>query len=234
MEIAVEQGTKQWFDARLAKFTSSEWYKLFKSGTRLMTELELADREKGDKRRTVDVLLGDGARTYIREKVAEIMTNGASAEYKAFESQATDWGKTYEPEARDLFESLTGLETKTCGFYQYNDIFGGSPDGIIEEVDVLEIKCPINGANHIANRCCKNAADLLELNPEYYIQIQGNLLATGLKHGWFVSYDPRFFGDFRIKILQIPRDHAMIEEGKLRLEAAAELMNEYLTKSMDL
>ena len=32
----------------------------------------------------------------------------------------------------------------------------------------------------------------------------------------------------------IPDKDAMIEEGKLRLEAAAQLMNEYLTKSMDL
>lgn len=233
-EIIAEQRSKEWFNARLAKFTSSELHKLFASGKRPMTAAELAAREKGDRRSTVDELFGPGANTYILEKVAEIMTDGASIEYKAFESNATDWGNEYEGEARKLFSELTGHEVKECGFFEYDKFFGGSPDGIVNEIGVLEIKCPYNAKNHVANLCCKDAADLKKLSPEYYIQIQGNILAAGLQSGWFVSYDPRFFGDFRIKILEIPRDEEMITEAKERLAEAAKMINEYLKKSMNI
>ena len=68
MEITVQQGTKEWFDARLAKVTSSELHKLFKNG-RSKTEY-----------------FGETAKSYIQEKVAEIMTGGLSADSKLFEN----------------------------------------------------------------------------------------------------------------------------------------------------
>lgn len=215
-ELIVEQGTQEWFDARLAKFTSSELHKLFKSG------------------RAKDQLFGETAKTYILEKVAEIMTNGLSIEYKAFESNATDWGKEYEDEARALFSELTGYEVRTCGFYEYDEFFGGSPDGIVNGDEILEIKCPYQSKNHVANLCCKNADDLKNLSPEYYIQMQGNMLSTGAKRGWFVSYDPRFSGDLIVKIIEVERDEELILEAKHRLAEAAGLINEYLKSSMNI
>lgn len=214
--LQLEQGSREWMDARLAKFTSSELHKLFKSG-RSKTEY-----------------FGETAKTYIQEKVGEIMTNGLSAEAKLFESNATEWGTFYENEARERFESLTGLPVTKCGFFEYNRFFGGSPDGLVDTNDILEIKCPYNAKNHVLNLACNSEEDLKTLNPEYYIQIQGNMLATGAKNGFFVSYDPRFTGDFQIKIILVKRNEEMIAEILERLDKAAEYMNELLTKAMNL
>lgn len=214
--IQVEQGTKEWMDARLAKFTSSELFKLFKSG-----------RSKAE-------YFGETAKSYIQEKVGEIMTAGLSAEAKLFETAAVEWGQFYENEARERFESLTGFKVEKCGFFAYNKFFGGSPDGLVDDTDILEIKCPYNAKNHVLNLACNSEEDLKTLNPDYYIQMQGNMLAAGAKNGFFVSYDPRFTGDFQIKIIPVRRNEDMIAEILQRLEKAAEYMNELLTKAMNL
>lgn len=231
--LEVEQGSQAWLDARMYCFTSSELHKLFKGGRRDMTEAELAEEKaKGGKRKTVDTLFGDGALTYIRRKVAASLTRGLSEEYHYFESKNTDWGKEYEGMAADRFCEETGLEVETCGFYKYNDFFGGSPDRIIKgEETLIEIKCPADSANHALNLACKDAAELKELSPEYYIQVQANLLATGFKRGLFVSYDWRFsLPELQIKIIEIPLDAEMQAELLYRLDEAAGIMNELLTK----
>jgi hypothetical protein len=229
--LEVEQGSKAWLDARKYKFTSSELHKLFKGGKRSMTEAELAAKEKGDRRTTVDTIFGDGALTYIRRKVTASLTSGLSEEYHYFESKSTDWGTEYEPIARERFIEDTGLMVETCGFYEYSEIFGGSPDGIVEKEAVLEIKCPADSANHTLNLACQTPQDLKELSPDYYIQIQANMLATGLQKGYFVSYDWRFaLPELQIKILEIPTDYEVQSEILFRLDAAAGEMNELLEK----
>lgn len=231
--LEVQQGTKEWFDARKCKFTSSELHKLFSSGKRSMTEEELKARTVGDRRTTVDEMFGEGAKTYILEKVAEILTDGASAEYKAFETNATEWGKEYEPYARERFTKETGLTVVECGFFEYNPVFGGSPDGFVEDGAILEIKCPHQTYKHIANLSCKDAKDLKKLNKDYYIQLQGNMLAADATKGYFVSYDWRLCKpELQIKIIEVERDEEMITEAINRLAAAADIMNDTIKKAI--
>lgn len=245
--IAIEapQGSKAWLDARIYRFTSSEVHKLFTGGRRSMTEYEIRQRDKlnaeakeknpkakNDTRTTVDTVFGEGALTYIRRKVTASLTSGLSEEYHYFENKNTEWGKEYEEMAADRFSEDTGLELEICSFFPYNELFGGSPDRLVKGTkELLEIKCPADSANHTLNLACSNAQDLKELSPEYYIQVQANLLATGYQKGYFISYDWRFtLPELQIKIIEIPVDIELQSELLYRLDAAAGVMNDLLEK----
>ena len=230
--LEAPQGSKAWLDARMYRFTASEVYKLFKGGKRPMTAAELESREKGDRRTTVETVFGDGALTYIRRKVTASLTSGLSEEYHYFENKNTEWGKEYEAMAAERFSEITGLELEECGLVIYNDIFGGSPYRLVKGYkELIEIKCPADSANHTLNLACNNAQDLKELSEDYYIQIQGNLLATGYEKGYFVSYDWRFtLPNLQIKIIEVPADLEVQSELLFRLDQAAGVMNELLEK----
>ena len=62
-------------------------------------------------------------------------------EYDLFKVKAVQWGVNNEKEAIKVFILKTGLEVKETG------ILGASPDGIIGEESVLEVKCPYTERN---------------------------------------------------------------------------------------
>ena len=206
-----EQKSAEWFAQRAGKFTGSEIHKLMKSG------------------RSKDKVFSDTAITYIYDKIAEIMTNGVSIQYKDFSSKATDWGNEQEPNAKKFYQDLTGREVKKIGFAQYSDFFGASPDGDVED-GLLECKCPYNSINHVRYLLCEAPEDLQALSPEYYWQVQAEMLATGKKWVDFMSYDPRCTERTCYKIIRFERDEEVMETLKARIELATEYMMELITK----
>lgn len=159
------QGSDMWNKIRLGKFTSSEIHRLI--------------HKKG--------ALTEANKKYIFEKVAEILTGEAKT---FFENDAMRWGTQQEPIARDLFAEQTGLEITECGFILVDEYYGGSPDGLISDYGLIEIKCP-SSAVHIQNCTIKSQEDLKAISEEYYFQIQSNMIVTERDHAFFISYDPR-------------------------------------------
>lgn len=160
-----EQGSDLWHKIKIGKFSSSEIHKLiFKKGA-----------------------LTDKAKKYIHKKAAEILTG----EQDTFDSEATTWGHENEPKADKAFQEKTGIETKECGFIMVNEFYGGSPDRLIGDEALTEIKCPFNSANHVKHCSLKDVEDFKSECPEYYYQIQSNLNVTGRAYAFFISYDPR-------------------------------------------
>lgn len=204
-----------WEKQRLGRFTSSEIHKLMVKG------------------RSKDQYFGQGALTYIKTKVAEIITGERTPDVS---SNAIEYGRSMEPEAFQVFEQLRpDLEAVHFGiavpeFYPYGDFAGGSPDGFAGK-GILEIKCPYNSTNHIEHLLLTTPEDLKNYSPEYYWQVQANMMFTGKPICYFISYDPRVIAfEQRIKVLEVPAvadDHIEIAE---RVEKAAELMSDYLTK----
>jgi putative phage-type endonuclease len=60
------------------------------------------------------------------------------------DNQAMAWGREREEDARQAYEAETGHLVHETGFWVhgFHDWLGGSPDGLIAELGVLEIKCP--------------------------------------------------------------------------------------------
>ena len=224
----VEQGSETWLKLRRGKFTGSEFFKLMKGGTRPMTdeEIEIAILQK-NKRRTVYILFGDGAMTYIYTILDEIITLHDFNDFgRTFDgSKVTEWGHINEPGAREYFEIETGLKTETVGFIQLAEFFGSSPDFICEN-GIGEIKCPFNPVNHTANIFLKNEYDLKEAHYDYYIQMQIEMIACGKEKGFFVSFDPlKANKKLQIKIIEVKKDEKLCDEIWMRYNEAVKILD---------
>jgi hypothetical protein len=93
-------------------------------------------------------------------------------------------GIELEPEARETFVMLTGIEVEQVGMCMHDSgLFSCSPDGLISRNRGLEIKCP-NMETHIEYLLGnKTPAD-------YYQQVHGSMLVTGCTEWFFMSYYP--------------------------------------------
>jgi hypothetical protein len=209
------QNTSEWYASRLFRFTSSELGKL-------MTEpRSKADKEAGK--------LSATAEDYIFDKLAEYLTDGTCLDYKQLNSREIAWGNEHEQHARAAYEKRTGQSVELSGFIGYGEYFGGSPDGLVGDDGLIEIKCPYNSSVHARYLLMRTPEDLRKLRPEYYAQMQGNMLVTGRKWADFVSYDPRVQNpSLALKVLRIPLDTEFVERAVVALSRANELKNEYV------
>lgn len=229
---------QQWQQQRFGKFTASEMHRLLASGKRPMTEEELKEaKEAKSKRTTVDTLFGDGAMTYINEKVAEALTGESKPDISTL--KALEWGAANELDAMLTFKEIKGIDFEYFGvstpkFFEYTEMSGGSPDGLTEPA-VIEAKCPFVSANHIPYLVVQKHNEgttyetlwLKENQWEYYVQTQFNMMCTGKKQAFFLSYDPRVT-DYRhrLAILTISIDHDLQADIKHRIEEATKIVKE--------
>ena len=87
---------------------------------------------------------------------------------------ATEYGTKFESFAQADFEMETGLNVTETGFHISSEYewLGASPDGLVDDGAVLEIKCPYGK---------RNGSDFKSMieQPQYYAQMQIEMLATG-------------------------------------------------------
>jgi hypothetical protein len=205
--LCIEQGTPEWFNMRLGRFTSSEMHKLMKPGKRPMTKEELAQRPKkgkGSATTTVDdwTVFSDTALTYIEQKVAEILTGQIEDDVYAY---AKEYGKEMEPVAAEYFSELTGLSVEPAPFIPFGDHAGGSPDRFIIEEDAgLEIKCPLKPVKQVKYLQLTDQFDLMRFFPDFYWQCESNLLFTGKQKWYFATFCPQMkIANHKLKIIEV-------------------------------
>lgn len=120
--LQLDQGSEEWLTARRGKITGSR----FK---------DARDKLKGGQ--PSKACLGY-AMDVARERI------GGSAPPK-FQNAAMRTGTEQEPFARAMYEARTGHMVDEAGFYLSDDaVFGLSPDGLIDDDGVLEIKTMIS------------------------------------------------------------------------------------------
>lgn len=206
-QYLIEQGSDEWRELRVGRFTGSEMFKLVEPGKREMTQEELKARPKtgeGSKTKNIqDVkVLGEKAWTYIYKKAAETLTGQLDDEVYAWPLVR---GKELEPEAVEFFEKRTGMTCEPIGFVPFTDHAGSSPDRMVSDGAILEIKCPSNSTNQINYLLLTDHWDLKREYPNHYWQVQTNVLFTGAKKGYFAAYDPRYkLEKQRMAILEVP------------------------------
>ena len=199
-------------EQRFGKFTASEIWKLLVGG------------------RAKDDIFGETAKTYIKEKAVEILTQRRK---ESFSSRATDWGNEYEYKAVQEYNRFNFVDVEYFGsanpkFFtcpEFEQYAGGSPD-FIAGATVGEVKCPYDSVNHLDNLLLRSVDEFKKLHKEYYTQIQFNIHCTGSEVGHFVSYDFRFQNDKQLFILEIPKDKEHIELILDRLKIAIDNLNE--------
>lgn len=177
------QGSAEWFEARLGCVTAS------RVADALATLKNGASSQKRE--------------AYKMEILTEALT-GAVVEH--YVSPAMDFGIQNEGVARAAYEMQTGVEVELIGFAYHPTIkrAGASPDGLVGEDGLVEIKVP-NTGTHLGY--------LVEnIVPEQYaMQMFWQMACTGRKWCDFVSYDPRIPEDFSLFVKRLNRDDEFIE-----------------------
>lgn len=173
----MEQRSPEWFAARCGKATAS-----------CIADI-IATTKTG---------WGASRANYAAKLVAERLT-GVSAE--GFSNAAMQWGTDMEPEAREAYSFRQDVDVAEIAFVDHPTIAmsGASPDGLVGDDGLVEIKCPIT-ATHIATLLGGSVPS------KYYTQIQWQLACTGRKWCDFASYDPRLPESMRLFVERVHRD----------------------------
>lgn len=179
----ITQGSEAWFAQRLGRVTASRVADI------------IAKTKTG---------VADSRGNYLAQLVAERLTGQAA---DSFKSGAMQHGTETEPMARMAYETETGQMVTEVAMIQHPKIemAGASPDGLVGEDGLVEIKCP-NTSTHIATLMADKAPS------GYMAQMQWQMACTGRAWCDFVSFDPRMPEDMQLFIKRVPRDEKLIAE----------------------
>lgn len=139
---------------------------------------------------------------YLAELIAERLTDTPAP---SFTSAAMQHGTETEPEARAAYEFYQGVAVDQVAFVPHPriDQAGASPDGLVGEDGLVEIKCP-NTATHLETLLGQ------AVPAKYADQMQFQMACTGRQWCDFVSYDPRMPEHMRLFVRRVARDEARI------------------------
>jgi len=130
-------------------------------------------------------------------------------------------GQELEPIAKNNFSFLESVKVEEVGFCIREDIkVGCSPDGIIDECEGLEIKCPL-AHNHL------EYLRQGELPAKYIAQVQGSMYVSDFEVWHFYSYHPDFAENLSVEVY---RDEIFIAQLKDHLTRVTDLIGEYVEK----
>ena len=145
-------------------------------------------------------------KTRLRFQLAIERISGKSASDTVMNKAMYD-GVEREPDARTLFEAVTGKDVALCGSFDHPEIVNASasPDGLIRgENATLELKCP----THITHA----KSLLLDTMPSNYIyQVQWQIACTESEYAYFASYHPDYPVELRLKWVKVERDDSVIK-----------------------
>lgn len=176
------QGSPEWHAIRLGKVTASRI-------------ADVCARTKSG--------WGASRKNYMAELVAERLTGQRT---EGFTNAAMQWGTDMEPDARAAYQFHANRRVEQVGFVPHPAIAetGASPDGLVGEDGLVEIKCP-NTATHLETLLGSALPD------KYFLQVQWQLACTGRAWCDFASFDPRLPESMRLFVDRVKRDDAAIK-----------------------
>ena len=200
----MEQRSPEWFAARLGRVTASKIADV------------IAKTKTG---------YGASRDDYMTNLILERMT-GAPTE--SISNQFMEWGTQQEPFARAEYEKVKEVLVDEVGiiYHPTIEMTGASPDGLVGDDGLVEIKCP-SSKTHMATILSQTIAG------KYFAQMQWQLCCT--KRSWcdFVSFDPRMPEGLKLYIKRVERDDkyiSMLEEEVIKFLQELEVKLNQLMK----
>lgn len=179
-----EQRSPEWYEIRKGKFTASDANTI--------------------------LAMGKGVQTLINKKLAEYYSSGNFEEFTAtFTNKNIDRGIKFEEQARAIYELETGNKVTEVGFVELSSYVGCSPDGLVNDDGLIEIK------NHNDEVFLKLLEDK-KIEKKYLDQMQMQLYVTGREWCDYFGFNPNFSPCF-VKIRVYPD-----KDVQLRLREALE------------
>jgi len=184
----MDQGSDAWFEARIGKVTASR-------------VADVIAKTKTGYSASRD--------NYMAQLVCERLT-GEKGE--SFTNAAMQHGTDTEPLARAAYEAHADVLVDEVGFVPHPSIImaGASPDGLVGDDGLLEIKCP-NTATHIETLLSQNVPS------KYNTQMQFQLACTGRSWCDFVSFDNRLPQELQLFVKRVPRDDLFIKQAEAEI-----------------
>ena len=198
MTAELIQGSPEWLAARVGKVTASR------------ISDAVAKTKNG---------WGTSRANYMAELIAETLTGQPYPQYQSVEMRR---GTEVEPDARRAYEFMADASVEQVGFISHPSIAmsGASPDGVVGDDGLVEIKCP-NTATHIDTLLGAN------LDGAYITQMQWQMACTGRAWCDFISYDPRLPAHLALFVKRTARDDKRIAELETMVK---EFIDELTTK----
>jgi putative phage-type endonuclease len=199
--MVMEQRTDEWFAARLGKVTASRIADV------------MAKTKTG---------YGASRANYMAELIVERLTGQKGDSYQ---NAAMIWGTNTEPLARAAYEAHRGVLVEETGFVPHPSgaMTGASPDGLVGDDGLVEIKCP-NTATHIDTLMSDDAP------PKYFAQMQWQMACTGRAWCDFVSFDPRMPEEMQLFVTRVERDDTWIIMAEEAVQAFLSELDEMVSK----
>jgi hypothetical protein len=195
----VQQGSDEWKSLRAGKFTASGIPTLFMGKTT------------------------KGYNEYLLQIARERVTG------KPVESFKSDWmkrGNSIEDDAINKYRLDTFQTVKTVGFIECDEWTGFSPDALVDDDGLLQVKCPKWNTFH-------NIKTIKDVDNDYIIQCQAELLFSDREWNDLYFYDP----ELEPKNFRIYPDHevffgSIIGEIEIAKEKVMELMKNIKLRSV--
>jgi putative phage-type endonuclease len=160
------------------------------------------------------------AETYMMKLIAERLT-GESEPF--FENAAMKWGTGTEDQARAMYELNEGVDVEEVAFIKRCDFIGISPDGLVGDAGMIEIKCP-NSSTQVKRFFTE------DYSSDYKAQIQAQLWVAEREYCDFLSFDPRIETDASYLLKKVYRDDEYIKSMEEKTAIFIDAMQEMLTK----
>jgi exodeoxyribonuclease (lambda-induced) len=193
------QRSLEWHEQRKGKFTASEIHKLMGA--------------RG---------LGETGKSYAIDKAIEQLYGEVEENFVSYDMER---GTELEPLAFAKFKDLKALdfiEVSNCGFFEIGKNAGASPDGLVGDDAILEIKCPRNST--FFKLVATNEIDI-----KYIYQMQMQMFATKRKKAYFFNYAIIDGKEFWHEIV-VERDEEICLKIASRILEATNEKNIYINK----
>jgi len=187
----IPQQTDEWFELKLGKLSSSDGQAIAANGA--------------------------GLQTLIYKKVAEILSGTREDSYT---NPDMERGNEQEELAVASYELQTGSTVQKVGFCELSDYVGASPDGLVGDDGLVEIKCPRN-SNYVKLLYTK------KIDTKYEWQMQAQMYVTDRKWVDFVVFNENFDD---LIIIRVERDEKKIEKIRIGLESGVKQIKEIVEK----
>lgn len=195
------QGSDEWLNMRLGKVTASRFKDVMTNG-------------KGGKPSKT-------AESYMIELAIETIT-GKSLPF--FENDAMRHGTETEPQARAMYELISGNEVSEVAFIEHSDFVGVSPDGLVGNDGLLEIKCPTTKVQ------VERYLSGVGLPGDYKWQVMGQIWVAEREWCDFVSFDDRIDTAAQYICTRVYRDEKEIKDLSERVDAFVGSLQEMIQK----
>lgn len=156
------------------------------------------------------------------KRVTPSLITRVIGEYDISRVQAVRWGIVNEKEGIKNFTQHSKLQVRQTGLWLHpSGVLGASPDGLVGQNAVLEVKCPYTQRNSTITEAASCSSFCLEKkdqeyalrkNHHYWHQVQGQMYITGRDLCYFVVWTTK-----ETAILPIKKDPAW-EENVLNLQ----------------